>query len=417
MDIPRPFAARRRRIRQTLYLLTALVSIAAISAGLSRLEPAAPRVDRSTLWMGEVKKGDLTRRVRGLGKLIPEVIRWIPAATQGRVERVLIQPGERVTPETLILELSNPELEQQALDAESQLKRSEAELAHLRIQLENENMQRQADVARVESQYLEATLKAEADAALLREGLVSEMDTKISRSRAEALETQRLLEKRRMDIFAKSLEAQLEAKEAEVEQRRLLHGLRRSQLGSLKVRPGISGVLQQVEVDVGQHVTPGTNLIRIAEPRRLKAEIEVAATQARDLEVGQKAEIDTRNGVVPGRVSRIDPAVKEGLVTVDVALEGKLPRGARPDLSVDGTVELEHLADVVYMPRPGFSQEDGSVSLFRIEPDGIHAQRVRVDLGASSVSEIQILEGLAVGDQVVLSDMAQWKDHDRVRLQ
>ena len=415
MDIPRPFAARRRRIRHTLYLLTAIVSIAAISAGLSRLEPAAPRVERSTLWMGEVKRGDLTRRVRGLGKLIPEVIRWIPAATQGRVERILIQPGERVTPETVILELSNPELEQQALDAESQLKRAEAEMAHLRVQLESEKMQRQAAAARVESEYLEATLRAEADAALLREGLVSEMDTKISRSRAEALETQRLLEKRRTDIFSKSLEAQLEAKEAEVQQRHLLHTLRRSQLESLRVRPGIPGVLQQVEV--GQQVTPGTNLVRIAEPGRLKAEIEVAATQARDLEVGQNAEIDTRNGVVPGRVSRIDPAVKEGLVTVDVALEGKPPRGARPDLSVDGTVELEHLEDVLYMPRPGFSQEDGSASLFRVESDGIHAQRVRVGLGASSVSEIQILEGLDVGDEVVLSDMAQWKDHDRIRLE
>ena len=417
MDIQRPFAARRRKIRHTLYLLSVIVSIAAVSAGLSRLKPAAPRVDRSALWMGEVKRGDLTRRVRGLGKLIPEVIRWIPAATQGRVERVLLQPGERVAPETEILELSNPELEQQALDAESQLKRAEAELAHLRIQLESEKMQRQADAAQVESEYLEATLKAEADAALLREGLVSEMDTKISRSRAKALETQRLLERRRADIFSKSLEAQLEAKQAEVEQRRLLHSLRRTQLESLKVRAGISGVLQQVEVEVGQQVTPGTNLVRIAEPSRLKAEIEVAATQARDLEVGQKAEIDTRNGIVPGLVSRIDPAVKEGLVTVDVALEGELPRGARPDLSVDGTVELQHLEDVLYMPRPGFSQEDGSVSLFRMEPDGIHAQRVGVDLGASSVSEIQILEGLNIGNQVVLSDMAQWKDYDRIRLE
>lgn len=417
MDIQRPFAARRRKIRHALYVLSVIVFIGTISVGLSRLEPAAPRVDRSTLWMGEVKRGDLTRRVRGLGKLIPEVIRWIPAATRGRVERVLIQPGERVSPETLILELSNLELAQQALDAKSLLKRAEAELAHLRIQLENEKMQRQAEVVRVESQYLEATLKAEADAALLREGLVSEMDTKISRSRAEALEIQRLLEKRRRDIFSKSLEAQLEAKEAEIEQRRLLHNLRRSQMESLRVRPGIPGVLQQVEVEVGQQVTLGTNLVRIAEPRRLKAEIKVAATQARDLAVGQKAEIDTRNGVVPGRVSRIDPAVKDGLVTVDVSLEGKLPRGARPDLSVDGTVELEHLEDVVYMPRPGFSQEDGSVSLFRIEADGIHAQRVRVALGASSVSEIQVLEGLNMGDEVVLSDMAQWKDHDRIWLE
>ena len=347
----------------------------------------------------------------------PKSSAGFPPPPRAASSEILIQPGERVIPETAILELSNPELEQQALDAESQLKRAEAEMAHLRVQLESEKMQRQAAAVRVESEYLEATLRAEADAALLREGLVSEMDTKISRSRAEALETQRLLEKRRMDIFSKSLEAQLEAKEAEVEQRRLLHALRRSQLESLRVRPGIPGVLQQVEVEVGQQVTPGTNLVRIAEPRRLKAEIEVAATQARDLEVGQRAEVDTRNGMVPGRVSRIDPVVKEGLVTVDVALEGKLPRGARPDLSVDGTVELEHLEDVLYMPRPGFSQEDGSGSLFRLESDGIHAQRVRVDLGASSVSEIQILEGLNLGDQVVLSDMAQWKDHDRIRLQ
>ncbi len=330
MDIPRPFAARRRKIRHTLYLLSVIISIAAISAGLSRLEPAAPRVDRSTLWMGEVKRGDLTRRVRGLGKLIPKVIRWIPAATQGRVERVLIQPGERVIPETVLLELSSPELEQQALDAESQLKRAEAELGHLRTQLESEKMKRQADAARVESEYLEATLKAEADAALLREGLVSEMDTKISRSKAETLETQRLLEKKRTDIFSKSLEAQLEAKEAEVEQRRLLHSLRRSQLESLRVRPGISGVLQQVEVEVGQQVTPGTNLVRIAEPSRLKAEIEVVATQARDLEVGQKAEIDTRNGVVPGRLSRIDPAVKAGAGDRGRGAGGKTAPGGPP---------------------------------------------------------------------------------------
>ena len=376
-----------------------------------------PRIDSSALWMGEVKRGTLTRRVRGVGKLIPEVIRWIPAPTQGRVERVLVHPGERVTPGTVILVLINSELEQQALDAESQLKRAEAELADLRVQLESEKMHRQAVAARVESDYLEATLKAEADAALLREGLVSEMDTNISQSRAKALEIQRLLEKRRTDIFAKSLEAQLEAKRAEVEQRRLLHSLRKSQRESLQVRPGISGVLQQVEVEVGQQVTTGTNLVRIAEPSRLKAEIEVAATQARDLEVGQKADIDTRYGIVPGRVSRIDPAVKEGLVTVDVTLEGTLPRGARPDLSVDGTVELEHLEDALHMPRPSFSHENGWVSLFRIEPDGIHAQRVRVALGASSVTEIQILAGLNIGDRVVLSDMAQWKDHDRVGLE
>lgn len=417
MDILRPFAARRRRLRYTFYLLAAIGAFIEISTVLSRLEPAAPRIDGSVLWMGEVRRGNITRRVRGLGKLIPEVIHWIPAATQGRVERVLIHPGERVTPGTVILVLTNPELGQQALDAESQLKRAGAELVHLRAKLESEKMQRQAVAARVESDYMEATLKAEADAALLHEGLVSEMDTNISQSRAKTLETQRLREERRSYILAKSLGAQLEAKRAEVEQRHLLHLLRKSQLESLHVRPGIYGVLQQVEVEVGQQVAPGTNLVRIAEPNRLNAEIEVAATQARDLEVGQKTQIDTRNSIVPGRVSRIDPAVKKGLVTVDVTLEGTLPRGARPDLSVGGTVELEHLEDVLHMPRPGFSQEDGSVSLFRIEPDGIHDQRVRVDLGASSVTEIPILKGLSVGDQVMLSDMAQWKDHDRIRLE
>ena len=300
MDIPRPFAARRRRIRTPSTCLRQSSPSPPSARAFPAWSRPRPALNAPPCGWERSKRGDLTRRVRGLGKLIPEVIRWIPAATQGRVERILIQPGERVTPETIILELSNPELEQQALDAESQLKRAEAEMAHLRVQLESEKMQRQAAASRVESEYLEATLKAEADAALLREGLVSEMDTKISRSRAKALETQRLLEKRRTDIFSKSLEAQLEAKQAEVDQRRLFHALRRSQLDSLKVRGGIPGMLQQVEVEVGQQVTPGTNLVRIAEPRRLKAEIEVAATQARDLEVGQRAEIDTRKWRGPG---------------------------------------------------------------------------------------------------------------------
>ena len=417
MDIPRPFAARQRKIRQAFYALVGIVSIVAVTAALSRLEPAAPPVDRGTVWMGEVKRGALTRRVRGLGTLVPEVIRWIPASTQGRIERVLVEAGARVSSDTVILELSNPELEQEALDAKSQVRRSEAELAHLKIQLESDEMSQQVAAARVESQYVEATLQAEADASLAREGLVSEMGAKISQSRAKALETQLTLEKRRMAIFSKSLEAQLEAKRAEVEQRRVLYQLRLSQLESLKVRPGIPGVLQQIEVEIGQQVSPGTNLVRITEPSRLKAEIRVAATQARDLEVGQKAEIDTHNGVIPGRVSRIDPAVQEGLVTVDVKLTGDLPRGARPDLSVDGTVELEHLEDVLFMPRPAFGQEKGSVSLFQLQADGTHAERVQVDLGASSVSEIQILGGLDLGDEVVLSDMSQWEDYDRVRLE
>ena len=416
MDIQRPSAARKRRIRRAIYVLVVLAAIVGITVGLSRLEPAVPTVERATVWLGKVERGSMIRQVRGSGMLVPEEFRWVPAETSGRVEQIFVQPGAVVTSQTVILELSSPELEQEVLDAGSQIKISQAQFANLQVQRESDYMNLQAEVARIESEYLQAKLQAQAEEELGKDGLVSDITVKISRARAESLATRNKLDKERLAIFSKATEAQLEAKQAEIEQRKILYQLRLRQIESLNVRSGISGVLQQVLVEVGQQVAPGTNLARVAKPDRLKAEVRVAATQARDIQFGQKASIDTRNGVIPGVVSRIDPAVQEGLVTVDVKLMAELPRGARPDLNVDATIELEHMEDVLFMPRPVFGQENATIGLFKLEADGTHATRVQVKLGRSSVSQIEILDGLHVGDEVVLSDMSQSDTHDRVLL-
>ena len=416
MDIQRPSAARKRRIRRAIYVLVVLAAIVGITVGLSRLEPAAPTVERATVWLGKVERGSMIRQVRGSGMLVPEEFRWVSAETSGRVEQIFVQPGAVVTSQTAILELSSPELEQEVLDAGSQIKISQAQFANLQVQRESDYMNLQAEIARIESEYLQAKLQAQAEEKLGKDGLVSDITVKISRARAESLATRNKLDKERLAIFSKATEAQLEAKQAEIEQRKVLYQLRLRQIESLNVRSGIPGVLQQVLVEVGQQVAPGTNLARVAEPDRLKAEVRVAATQARDIQFGQKASIDTRNGVIPGVVSRIDPAVQEGLVTVDVKLMAELPRGARPDLNVDGTIELEHMEDVLFMPRPVFGQENATIGLFKLEADGTHATRVQVKLGRSSVSQIEILDGLHVGDEVVLSDMSQSDTHDRVLL-
>lgn len=416
MDIPRPSAARMRRIRRVLYLALALTLIISISIAVSRLEPAAPSVDLGTIWTGEVKRGSMVRQVRGSGRLVPEEIRWIPAQTSGRVERILLQPGANVTVRTVLLELSNPELDQSVLEAQSQLKQAEAELVNLQVQLESQLMTQKAEAARIESEYVQSQLQSEADQELAEEGLTSQLASRVSVARADSLATRFELEKQRLDIFSKAIKAQVDAKEAEVDQRHVLYQLRLRQRESLRVKPGIAGVLQQISVEVGQQVSPGTNLARVVEPERLKAEIRVAATQARDIQIGQKAAVDTRNGVIEGVVSRIDPAVEEGLVRVDIQLLGDLPRGARPDLPVDGTIELEYLDDIVYMPRPAFGQEDATASIFKFTPDGTHAVRVQARLGRSSVSTIEVLEGLVPGDQVILSDMSQWDEYDRVRI-
>jgi HlyD family secretion protein len=418
MDIVREGVAESKRRRRLILAASGVVSVLLLTLGLSRLKPAAPTVEKSTVWIEAVKRGPMLRQVRGPGSLVPEAegIRWISAATDGRVERLLVQPGALVKTDTVLLELSNPELQRDALDADWQLKAAQAEAANVRVRLQRELMDQQAAAATVESDYHQAQLQAETNEGLYKEGLVAGLTVKLSRVRAEELATRNEIEKKRLAVYADSARAQSDVQQAHVEQLRALARLKRSQLEALRVRAGISGVLQELPLQVGQRVTPGTTLAKVVQPDRLKAQLKIAETQAKDIEIGQAASIDTRNGVVPGRVARVDPAAQSGTVTVDVALEGALPKGARPDLSVDGTVELDRLADVVYVGRPAFGQEQSQVSLFRLNADGDEATRVKVRLGKSSVSTVQVLAGLEPGDRVILSDMSGWDSYDRVRL-
>ena len=417
MDIPRPNAARRRRTRQLVMAGSAALFVLATTLGVSRLKPAAPSVARAAVVLDTVKRGPMVRQVRGLGTLVPEEIRWIPAATDGRVERVVVQPGTRVEADTVLVELSNPEVELRAIEAESQLRAAVAAYNDLRVRLQSQRLDQEAAAARVEAEMQQARLRAEADEELARQGLVAEMNRKISRSAADELANRVGIEGKRLAIGREAIAAQLQVQAAEVEQRRALAHLRQQQLASLRVRPGLAGVLQQISVEVGQQVTPGTNLARVAQPDRLKAVIKVPETQARDLALGQPAAIDTRNGIVAGRVARVDPAAQNGTVTVDVSLEGPLPRGARPDLTVDGTIDIDRLTDVLYVGRPAQGPVEGQSTLFRLEPDGVHASRVPVRLGRASVTLIEVLDGLAPGDQVVLSDTSAWEKADRIRIE
>jgi HlyD family secretion protein len=415
VDIPRADLARKKRIRRAAYAVAGLTVIVMVTLGVSRLKPAAPTVD-SAPWLDTVKRGSMVRQVRGAGTLVPEQIRWIPAQTEGRVERLVLRPGASVKPDTVVLELSNPELEQSALEAKLQLQSAEAQLSNRRVDLESQLLNQEAAVATAEATYRQAALQAEADEELSKEGLTADVTVKISKARAGELETRHRIEQKRLEIAKEAVKAQLAVPEAEVERLRTLYELRQSQLAALGVRAGIAGVLQLVPVEVGQQVTPGTNLARVADPTVLKAELRIAETQAKDIQIGQLASIDTRNGLIAGRVARIDPAVQNGTVTVDVTLEGELPKGARPDLTVDGTIELERLTDIIYVGRPAFGQENSVVTLFRLEPDGQHAVRVKVSLGRSSVNTIEIVEGLQPNDRVILSDMSAWDAFDRVRL-
>ncbi len=417
VDIPRPSSfVRQRRVRRIAYGAFALVAVGGITVGLSRLKPAAPTVDRATVWIDTVKRGSMLRQVRGLGTLVPEEIRWIPAFTEGRVERIIVRPGAVVKADTVILELSNPTQTQAAQDAESQLRAAEAQLTSLRVRVQNDVLAQEAAAANVQADSRQARLQAEADAELARQGLVSSLTTKLSMVKADDLEMRTAIEQKRLAEMKSSVQAQLAVQQAEVERLRTMVALRQDQVASLRVRAGIAGVLQQVPVEVGQQVTLGANLARVADPSRLKAELKIAETQAKDIQIGQVAAVDTRNGIIPGRVSRIDPAVQNGTVTVDVALEGELPRGARPDLSVDGTIELERLDNVLYVGRPAYGQEQSVVGLFRLEDDGQTAVRTKVTLGKSSVNTVEIRGGLKEGDSVILSDMSTWDAFDRIRL-
>ena len=416
MDITRPDIARKRRLRQCLYVVSAAVAVALIMAGVLRLQPAAPRIDRAVIFLDTVRRGPMVRQVRGIGTLVPERIRWIPATTDGNVERIVIQPGAVITPDTIVVELSNPELEQVAVEARLNLEAAEAGFSNRRVEVARSLLEQRAALASTEAQLISARLQAEADEQLAEQGLVASIQLRQSLAAVEEYETRYALEQERLQLAQDTVGAQLAVEEAEVNRLRTLSELRREQVRDLSVRAGIHGVLQQVPLDEGQRVTAGTNLARVGDPTVLKAELRIAETQAKDIQIGQKASIDTRNGIIPGRVTRIDPAVENGSVLVDVALHGDLPRGARPDLTVDGTIELERLDDIVYVGRPVFGQEDSVVSLFRIEADGTHAVRTRVGLGRASVDAIEVLEGLRPGDRVVLSDMSTWDQFDRVRL-
>jgi len=415
LDIARPSQAGRKRLLRFAYAGGGLVAVLLITLGLSRLKPAAPTVERGSVWIDTVRRGPMLRQVRGLGTLVPEEIRWIPALTEGRVERILVQPGTAVRRDTVVLELSNPQLDLAALDVTWQLKAAEAETINLKVRLESQRLDQVAATATVEASQKQARLQADADEALAHEGLVSDLNLKISQSRALELTTRLEIEKKRLEINTEAITAQLAVQEARLEQLRALSALKRREVEALRVRAGIDGVLQQLPVEVGQQIAPGATLAKVTVPGRLKAELRIAETQAKDIQLDQVASIDTRNGIVPGRVIRIDPAVQNGTVKVDVALEGALPKGARPDLSVDGTIELERLADVLQVGRPAFGQEQSTVGLFRLQ-DGGEASRVQVKLGRSSVNLVEIVEGLNEGDQVILSDTSTWDAFDRIRL-
>jgi len=416
MDIPRESAARQRRMRRIIYSVVGLLAILAVTLGLSRLKPAAPSVDRATVWIDTVKRGPMLLQVRGLGTLVPEEILWIPATTDGRVVRRFVLPGSPVTADTVVIELSNPELEQSALDAEWQLKAAQAQYNSLKAQLDSQLLDQKAAAATVQADYRQAKLNAEKDEELAKRGLGSELNVKLSRARADALTTRNEIEEQRLSVSAESAKAQLDSQKARVEQLRALYELKRSQLDSLRVRAGAEGVLQELPVEVGQRVAAGAILAKVAQPTHLKAQLKVPETQAKDVQIGQVASIDTRNGIIPGHVMRVDPAVQNGTVTVDAKLEGALPKGARPDLSVEGTVEIENLRDVIYVGRPAFGQPNSTVGIFKLDEEGNGAARVQVKLGRSSVNTVEILEGLKPGDKVVLSDMSAWDAFNRVRL-
>lgn len=387
-----------------------------VTYALSKLKPAAPSVDKGTIWSDTVKRGPMLREVRGLGTLVPEDIRWIAAQTDAHVDKWVLRPGAIVKPDSIIMELSDPTVQQAALDAQFQLKGAEADLASLKVQVDSDLMNQKSSEASVRSDYEQAKIQHDRDYKLMKEGLGTEIDEKLSNVKEQQLGIRLQLETERTKVATDAGNAKLAAQQAKIDEMKALYELKEGQVNALHVRAGINGVLQLVPVDEGQHVTPGLNLARVADPHKLKAEIKIAETQAKDVVIGQKASIDTRNGIVNGHVTRIDPSVVNGTVTVDVAIDDPLPLGARPDLSVDGTITLENLKDVLYVGRPVHGQSDSTVGLFKLVDDGSEAVRVNVKLGRSSVNTIEILDGLKVGDQVILSDMSAWDAFDRIRL-
>jgi len=413
LDIQRQPVKNRRRF---LYLAAAIVAVVATTVGLSRLKPAAPSVELGTLWMDTVRKGPMVREVRGPGTLVPEQIRWISAVTPGRVDRVLVQPGVMVDENTLLLELSNPDVQIQSLQAQRELTAAEAELISLKTNLEAQRLTQAGVVATAKSAYREAQRKAKADSDLVAQNLISTAEAGRSGDQAEEMTARMEIEDRRLAILTDNMKEQLDVQQAQVERLRAIAAFQRRQVESMVVRAGASGVLQELPMQVGQWAISGATLAKVVRPEKLKAVLRIPETQAPDVTVGQAAAIDTRNGIVKGHVVRMDPASQNGTVTVDVTLDGTLPKGARPDLSVDGTIEIERLSDVLHVGRPAYGQANSTVGIFRMVPGSDEAERVQVGLGRSSVNTIEVLRGLNEGDVVILSDMSRWDAVDRVRV-
>jgi multidrug resistance efflux pump len=418
MDIARPDIKRQKRRRQIVGLVIGVALLGLVTVGVARLKPAAPEVERSTVWTDTVKRGPMLRQVRGLGSLIPsqEFTRQIPAETEATVVRIRMLPGSQVKADSTLLEMSNPQVEQAALDARLQLKAAEAEYQSLRVKLQSDLMNQKAGAATVTADYSQAKLQSETDKALYDLGVISGLAYKASKGKADELTTRNNIEDERLSINQKAIESQMAEQQAKVDQMRALAELKQKQLDALKVRAGIDGVLVDLPLQVGQHVLPGAMLAKVVQPNHLIAELKIAETQARDIQIGLPSMVDTHNGTVPGTVMRVDPAVQNGTVTVDVQLTGELPKGARPDLSVDGTIDLERLENVLYVGRPAFGQENSTISLFKLDAAGNGAVRVPVKVGRASVNSIQIIEGLHEGDTVILSDMSRSDNTDRIRL-
>jgi HlyD family secretion protein len=417
MDIKRPQKSKiKKRIRTALLVAVGVAAIGGITYGLTKLKPAAPTLDRSTAVIETVQRGEMLREVRGNGTLVPQITRWVPAPADGRVENILVQAGVEVGPGTVIVELSNPQMEQQAMDADFQVKAAVADEENLRVKLESDSMTQQSAIATINAEYSQAKLQLDADEVLAKQGLVAELVLKISRVQVQNIANRLKVEQQRLTVSSKATKAQLNAQESRVQQLRALAKLKKDQVDALKVRAGTGGVLQQVSVQVGQQVTPGLNIARVADPASLKAELKIAETQIKDVKVGQPVLVDTRNGVIQGLVSRIDPAAREGTFTVDASLTGPLPASARPDLSVDGTIELERLNNVLHVGRPAFGQGQQTVGMFLLTPDGQEAVRTQVALGRNSVSKIEIISGLREGDQVIISDTQALDSYNRIRV-
>ena len=418
MDIARPDLKKQRIRRQILWAAVGVVLLAGITVFVMRLKPAAPTVDRSTVWTDTVKRGNMTREVRGLGTLVPreDRIRSIPAETDGTVVSIFKLPGALVHPDTVILQLTNPQLMQEAQDAALQLNEAQADLHNTQVSIESALMDRRSTAADINAQYQQAQLQARTDKALYKLGVISGLTYSDSQGKADALTTRQKLQEEEVSINQKALETQLAVQKAKVQQAQALAQLKQREVDALTVRAGIEGQLIQMPLQMGQHVLVGAELAQIIQPNQLKAQLQIPETQAHDVLNGQPAEIDTHNGVVAGTVTRINPAVVNGTVTVDVQIDGTLPQGARPDLSVDGTIDLQRLHNVLHVGRPAFANENSTISLFKLDPSGNYATRVPVKVGRASVNEIQILSGLKEGDTVILSDMSRQDNVDRIRL-